>query len=126
MKPLFFKIFLLQIPIVTYLGSVLLEKQKFVQNIEVIKNISSFSAITTSILIGLFGLLVVSSPQKGVEQGRNKRLQQSCISLMLLSLMCFIISTISLEIVKFRPFSISICLSLLISTLLILLGISKN
>jgi len=126
MKPLFFYFFLIQIPLVTYLGSVFLGQQKFVQNIEIIKNISSFSALITSILIGLLGLLVVSAPKLGVQHGRNKRLRQSCISLVLLSLICFIISTLSIEIITIRPYSISTCLSLLISTLLILYGISKE
>lgn len=126
MKPIFFYGFLLQIPIVIYFSAILLEDQKFIQNLDIIKNISSFAALTTSILIGLLGLLVVSKPKVGVEKGRHKRLSLSCISLVLLSLICFAVTTLSIELVPIRPFSISTCISLLISTLLVLLGISSE
>ena len=123
MSPVIFKIFLFILPILAIVMTFVTSNTPVVDNIEIVKNISSFASLMSAILAAVIGLVTASSAEKEVKSGRKSRLGKACYIILVLAITCFVVSTIALQYAEMRSFSIGLSSSLIIGTLIVLAGI---
>lgn len=126
MSPPFFRVFIFLILLTVITLSFTLNNYEFINNYDILKNIASFSAIITGVISGIIGIVITFNKAVEIEAGRKSKIAFACFILLFMGLSCFIFSTLSLHYKSIRPFSIGLCGSLLVGTIMIVLGLMKK
>lgn len=123
MAPLAYRALLALLPVVAGIGTWAACGTKLARNSDVLKSVTQFSTLLTTILVGVIGLLLSNALADGTPAGRAQRLGCACLALLAVSLTSVVVSILSLEYAALGPVALGLAASLAVGTYVTVLGI---
>jgi len=103
---------------------ILLGNEDLINNIEVIKSISTFFSMMSAIAVALTGLSFSANRGDSIHKARMLRAGLSCLALVFICIINYILAALSIHYVSIRIYTFCLTVSFCIATLLVVVRVA--